>query len=205
MADANEEIAGSDHPGKAGAQRPEAIVTPVSAAGKTPSRASRLGSSATHNGGANIGVSNGKAHDNTATGARPSSGDQAPRGQPSIRPFFLPPDIVIENLPHNLQLAIAEIVVPAYEQLVLGADNPLAKSIGCTLVWSLTLEILDQCQMGADLFSSGLAHPPDREQLDKRMAAHFRIADAKLRAAGHLNRLAALQLLERKLETLEDA
>src|SRR6516164_4810706 len=64
------------------------------------------------------------------------------------RPYWLPEDTEFAALPRPLQVAITEILYPAYKQLVLGAADPLERATAATFVHLLWLELLQQLELG---------------------------------------------------------
>ena len=83
---------------------------------------------------------------------------------PLSRPYWLPEDTEFAALPRPLQVAITEILYPAYEQLVLGAADPLERATAATFVHLLWLELLQQ--FGARQLPRG----PDAAQFRLRRA-----------------------------------
>ena len=59
------------------------------------------------------------------------------KGQPIRRPRWTPPGVDFGSLPQEVRRALAEIVDPLYEQLVLGVPDPLEESTGLTIVHDL--------------------------------------------------------------------
>src|SRR4051794_11363379 len=98
-----------------------------------------------------------------------------------VRPFFLPEDLDFESLPANVQVAIDEIVAPAYGELVLGARSELERSSAISFVFLLTEEIQDQFEV-AQQFPLGSHSGQDSSARHKRMRQHLRLVDAKLSA-----------------------
>ena len=117
---------------------------------------------------------------------------RSPLPTDSSRPAWLPSDQDLQRVEPGLQLAIRDIILPAYEQLVLQADDTLQRSLGMTIVHLMWLEVLDQLnlkrqyakfcllpQMGYDV-----AHEVDR---------HLRLIDAKMKLTKLLLRIRALR------------
>ncbi len=117
---------------------------------------------------------------------------RSPQPTDSSRPAWLPSDQDLQRVEPGLQQAIRDIILPAYEQLVLQADDTLQRSLGMTIVHLMWLEVLDQLnlkrqyaqfcrlpQMGYDV-----AHEVDR---------HLRLIDAKMKLTKLLLRIRALR------------
>ena len=115
-----------------------------------------------------------------------------PKTQPS-RPYFLPVDIELEALPAPVRAAMTAIVQPSYEELVVGSKSSLERSAGVTLTFLLTLEILDQFQLGANLNLTGLLGAGADEKREKLMRQHLRLVGAKQKAANFLMRIRILR------------
>ena len=73
---------------------------------------------------------------------------KAASGEQPVRPYFIPPGINFEALPEPVRVALQAVVEPAYRELVLGVEGPLERSAGLTLAFLLSLEVLDQFQLG---------------------------------------------------------
>jgi hypothetical protein len=104
------------------------------------------------------------------------------------RPYWIDAAFDIDSLPEGLRLAISEIVVPAYRQLVLEASDALERATGATYVHLLWEEILDQFELEKEAGSG--AEPTARSA--RRMATMdrlLRIIGAKQKAANFLLRL----------------
>jgi hypothetical protein len=86
--------------------------------------------------------------------------------RPPPRPYFLPAELPWDDLPENVQTALATIVAPAYHELVMKAANALERSAGASLVFLLTEEVIEQFEIGA-LMNFGR----DRGMRDERQAA----------------------------------
>jgi hypothetical protein len=101
----------------------------------------------------------------------------------STRPYWVPPGLKIESLPEQFRVAIAEILNPAYRELVLEAPGALERATGATFVHLLWLEMLEQLELGRDLASylPGSTSSPERLRLLDR---HVRLTGAKNKA-GH--------------------
>src|SRR4051794_13174139 len=92
--------------------------------------------------------------------------------QPALtRPYFFPPTVDFEALPAAVQTAIAEIVVPAYEELVVGAESAIERSAGTSLVLLLALEIMEQMEIGAAMDFAAEVDDIGRGKRDKQIAA----------------------------------
>ena len=108
------------------------------------------------------------------------------------RPYWLPEDTEFAALPRPLQVAITEILYPAYEQLVLGAADPLERATAATFVHLLWLELLQQLELGNCL--EDLMRPNfGSAALNGVIAQHLRLVGAKQQTGSFLLRLKALQ------------
>jgi hypothetical protein len=107
----------------------------------------------------------------------------------TARPYFIPSSVDFSALPAGVQMALTEIVAPTYDRLVLRAASSLERSAGVTLTFLLTLEILDQFQLGRQ-FDLGLtsknAEPEERSKL---IARHLRLITSKQTQVDFLMRL----------------
>jgi hypothetical protein len=107
---------------------------------------------------------------------------------PSPRPYFLPEGLQWEKLPASIQAAFEQILSPSYARLVVEPTDPLEQSAGVTAVFLEALEIVDQIDIGQQLFKS----PSDAsraEARDKAIARHLRLVGPKQRALGFISRL----------------
>ncbi len=101
---------------------------------------------------------------------------------PDPRPYWLP-DVPVEDLPQGLQAAVAGVVAPGYQDLVLRARDTMEQLAGISTIHLAHLEVLDQIALAGEL---PMASPEERQ---KKMASHARLAGAKLRAMSFLQRL----------------
>jgi hypothetical protein len=104
------------------------------------------------------------------------------------RPLWMPEGLDVEKLPVEIRQAVAEIVQPAYEQMLLHAAPGLERSLGASLVHLLWLETLDQFDIKRDYatFDLALAIPGNRRS---SVDHHIRLLDAKLRHGKFMLRL----------------
>lgn len=105
------------------------------------------------------------------------------------RPYFIPASVDFSALPAEVQMALTEIVAPTYERLVLHADSTLERSAGVTLTFLLTLELVEQFQLGRQLDLAGTSKHVDSDERDKIIARHLRLIDSKHKQADFLVRL----------------
>jgi len=114
------------------------------------------------------------------------------------KPFWLPADVALDDLPDELRTAVLGILTPAYQNLVAAARPGLEQSTGMTIVNLLWLEILQQVELGRDLTKGG-AEPERLEAAEKSIARLLRLAGSKLKASDFLLRLGAgrRKLMER--------
>ena len=113
----------------------------------------------------------------------------APPNPPPVRPYFIPPSVDYDALPPDVQLALAGIVEPAYKQLVERAMTGLERAAGVSLVFLLTLEVLDQLKLGRDTDFTTLDSAAAAEERNKRIDEHLRILSAKQASARFMLRL----------------
>ena len=114
------------------------------------------------------------------------------------KPFWLPADVALDDLPDELRTAVLGILTPAYQNLVAAARPGLEQSTGMTIVNLLWLEILQQVELGRDLTKGGartVAAASCRE-IDRPPVAAGRL---KLKASDFRPRLGAgrRKLMER--------
>lgn len=107
----------------------------------------------------------------------------------TVTPPWVPAGVEYDGFPENVRAMIAEIVAPAYEQLVVRARDALEKTTGLTIVHLVWQEILDQIDLARDYNAVGsvlnIVSPAREEMLDR----HLRIVYAKFKAANYLMRL----------------
>ena len=103
------------------------------------------------------------------------------------RPYWLPPDTDADALPEELRLAIAEILTPAYRELVLEPPTALERATGVTFVYLLWVELLEQCDMGHTIPATAMNGQAVNRQaaLDRLL----RVIGAKQKAANFLQRI----------------
>lgn len=106
---------------------------------------------------------------------------------PPVRPYFVPEGVDFDSLPESARAAIAAILDPAYQELVLAAPEGLEKSVGMTIVHLVWREILDQLELGQQPGATGgFTKPADRQKLIER---HLRLVGAKVKATSLMLRL----------------
>jgi hypothetical protein len=104
-------------------------------------------------------------------------------------PPWVPSDVGYDRLPEKVRAMVAEIVAPAYEQLVVRARDALEKTTGLTIVHLVWQEIVDQIDLARDFNNVGSVLgivSPAREDLIER---HLRLIYAKLKAGSYLMRV----------------
>ncbi len=98
----------------------------------------------------------------------PAEGRAAPkvigiRGAPVGRPAWAPESVDLDKVPEPVRQAVAEIIEPAYRQMVAEAEDPIERSIGLTVVHLMWLEVLDQHEAKHEyLTTASLNLPQDR-------------------------------------------
>lgn len=116
-----------------------------------------------------------------------------PFAQPLPRPYYIPASIDYDSLPAAVRQSFAAVVQPTYEELVLGAATPLARSAGVSLGFLLCVEILEQFELGRLLNYTGAAAEADAADRDRLIARHLRLVGAKQHCASFLLRLETLR------------
>lgn len=109
-----------------------------------------------------------------------------------VKPFWIPPGVRLEDLPAELRDAIAGIVAPAYETLVVAGRPGLTQSTATTVVGLLWLEMLAYYELG----QQALHQHVDEEsfaQKEKSIARLLRLTGAKLKASSFLLRLSEVR------------
>jgi len=100
-----------------------------------------------------------------------------------LRPYWVPDNMVPEDLPEGLQAVTEAIIGPAYERLVVGAPTALEQLTGMSAVFLSQLEAIDQVELTKELAEI----PPD--QRGKRIDGHLRLVGAKLRCTTFLEKM----------------
>lgn len=121
-----------------------------------------------------------------ASTAAPHAAAPAP---PRERPYFIPASVDYASLPPDVQLALAGIVEPAYKQLVERAMTGLERAAGVSLVFLLTLEVLDQFKLARDIDFTTLNSVAAAEERNKQIDEHLRLLSAKQASARFMLRL----------------
>jgi hypothetical protein len=121
--------------------------------------------------------------------------DEGPR--PPGRPLWMPEGTDLERMPVEVRQAVAEILRPAYEELVGQAGSGIEKSLGASLVHLLWLEILEQYDMKKDYCKFDLLlelYGTRNFAIDR----YLKLVNSKLRLSSMLTRLRQLRLKEQK-------
>ena len=85
------------------------------------------------------------------------------RAVPVGRPAWAPEGVDLDRVPEPVRQAVAEIIEPAYRQMVAEAEDPIERSIGLTVVHLMWLEVLDQHEAKHEyLTTASLNLPQDR-------------------------------------------
>ena len=108
---------------------------------------------------------------------------------PVVRPYFLPESVAFEELPESVRVAMVAIVVPTYEELVLGASTALERSAGVTLTFLLALEVVDQVEIAQTIQPDSGVDDAAAAIRDKTINRHLRLINAKQQAANFVMRL----------------
>ncbi len=110
----------------------------------------------------------------------------------SSRPPWLPSDQDLGRLEPGLQPAIRDIILPAYEQLVLLADDTLQRSLGMTIVHLMWLEVLDQLNLKRQYAQVAIL-PELGGNCAREIDRHVRLIDTKVKLTRLLLRLRELR------------
>ena len=135
-----------------------------------------------------LAVEAGSPHPTGETPVAPRQSPTPPHVGPRTPPW-VPEGVGYDKLPEKVRAMIAEIIEPAYEQLVLRARDALEKTTGLTIVHLAWQEIVDQIDLARDYNNIGSVLniiTPNREPLLDR---HLRLVYAKFKAANYLMRL----------------
>ena len=111
-----------------------------------------------------------------------------PRPGNNSVPYWIPNEVDLGRFPAELRAAIAEVVNPAYRELVEQARNGLEKSAGLTVIWLMWLEIVDHIQLGHGLASSPSVTEASKER-EQQIVRHLRLVGSKVKASSFLLRL----------------
>jgi hypothetical protein len=119
---------------------------------------------------------------------REHHGEPVPSGEHAGRPLWVPEGVDLEVLPDEVRRAVADVVEPVYERFVLGADDPLEKSLGVTVAHLVWLEVLQQFDMKRHYtkVSAVLGLAEDRQGV---IDQHLRIIGSKVKVGYLLARL----------------
>jgi len=93
-------------------------------------------------------------------------------------PHFLPLGFIFEQLPEELKGAFAQIVLPAYYQLVVMVDTGLERSAGNTLVFLLIEELLQQFELGQGL-NLTTTTPVSSENRERAWQRYLKLVNVK--------------------------
>ena len=96
-----------------------------------------------------------------------------------VRPYFIPAAVDFKALPAEARAALTEIVGPAYKTLVTHADSTLERLAGVTLVFLLTLEVLDQFQLGREFEEAVVGEFANPDKRAKQIGRHLRLIASK--------------------------
>jgi hypothetical protein len=119
--------------------------------------------------------------------------DEGPR--PSGRPLWMPEGTDLVRTPVAIRQAAAEILCPAYEELVVQAGSGMEKSLGASLVYLLWLEILERYDTKKDYCKFDLLLDVDGMR-GLAIDRYLKLVNSKLRLSSMLPRLRQLRLKE---------
>jgi hypothetical protein len=114
---------------------------------------------------------------------------KAASGEPPVRPYYMPPGIAFDALPEPVRVAFQAVVEPTYRDLVLGVEGPLERSAGVTLTFLLSLEVLDQFQIGQQLNFTADPTAVGGAERDRRIRDYLRLVSSKQHTERFLLRL----------------
>jgi hypothetical protein len=108
--------------------------------------------------------------------------------RPSVRPYYVPAQIDFDALPEPVRVAFQAVIEPSFRELVVEVEGSLARSAGITLTFLLSLEVLDQFQLGQQL--NYTADPTaDGGERDRLIGRYLRLVGAKQQAERFLLRI----------------
>ncbi len=114
---------------------------------------------------------------------------KAASGEQPVRPYFFPPGINFEALPEPVRVALQAVVEPTYRDLVLGVEGPLERSAGITLTFLLSVEVLDQFQLGQQLNFTADPTAVGSAERDRLIGRYLKLVGAKQHAERFLLRI----------------
>ena len=128
---------------------------------------------------------------NSAALAPQDAGLPARMGGPIGPPAWVPDNVDFDKMPEAVRQAVAEIIEPAYRRLVTGAEDPLERSVGITIVHLMWLEILQQHEAKQEYLNTSILNVPhDRYHL---IDQHLRTLHTKVKVGYFLSRLRELR------------
>ncbi len=104
---------------------------------------------------------------------------------PGTRPLWIPDGVDFDALPKPLQCAVADIINPTYNELVLQAQTGLERSVGLTYTHLLWLAAIDMIEIARDM-GPGLERGEGTDQHQKKIKRHLRLVGQKDRLAKFL-------------------
>jgi hypothetical protein len=117
------------------------------------------------------------------------------------QPLWMPEGQDLDLMPIEVRQAVAEIIQPAYVEMVMNAQTGMEKSLGASIVHLLWLEVLDQFDIKKEYCKFDLRLGLDTGRKDA-IDQYIKLINAKLRIGNFLIRLRELrQREEKKVET----
>jgi hypothetical protein len=110
---------------------------------------------------------------------------------PLPQPRWVPPGTKFSSLPAELQRALNEIVSPAYEQLVMAANDALERSTGMSVVYLLWMELAGHLQVGRSYSDDRMV--ADHLHYEDHVDRILELIEAKAKMTCVLGRLRELQ------------
>jgi hypothetical protein len=114
---------------------------------------------------------------------------KAASGEPPVRPYFIPPGIDFEALPESVRVVFQTVVAATYDDLVLSVEGPLERSAGVTLVFLLSVEVLEQFQLGQQLNFTADPNAVGGAERDRLIGRYLRVVGAKQKEERFLLRI----------------
>jgi hypothetical protein len=116
----------------------------------------------------------------------PKKSPPPPAAPPPRRPYWTPSGVALADLPEPVRVGYETIVLPAYDEFVVGAADVMERTVGVSLVHLLELEVLGQIQIGHRGDLTAVMNGRGDDERDRLIAQHLRLVTHKQRAAEFL-------------------